>query len=123
MSSSLPAPQLHRRSGSTSAQLDPSLSAILRRIYANRGVTTMQELDLSARGLIHFQQLKDCERAAEIVAGAIEQHRKICICGDFDADGATSVALLMSRSAPWGRPNLCIWCPIDLPMVMVCHRV
>lgn len=106
MSSSLLTPQLQRRGGPISEQLDPSLPAILRRIYANRGVTTMQELDLSARGLIHFQQLKDCERAAEIVVGAIEQHRKICICGDFDADGATSVALLMSALRAMGATQL-----------------
>ncbi|MCH8500452.1 MAG: single-stranded-DNA-specific exonuclease RecJ [Aliidiomarina sp.] len=106
MSSSPLTPQLQRRSGSISEHLDPSLPSILRRIYANRGVTTMQELDLSARGLVHFQQLKDCERAAEIVAAAIEQQRKICICGDFDADGATSVALLMSALRAMGATQL-----------------
>lgn len=38
--------------------------------------------------------IKDMEKAAEIIAGHIDRNEKICIYGDYDVDGVTSVALL-----------------------------
>ncbi|WP_420837076.1 single-stranded-DNA-specific exonuclease RecJ [Aliidiomarina iranensis] len=69
---------------------------ILQRVYVNRGVRSADELDLSARGLLHYNQLTDCEKAAERIGQALLANESICICGDFDADGATSVALFMA---------------------------
>lgn len=102
----LPAPLLKRRQASQTPLFAGNLPAILQRIYANRGITDSSELDLSLRGLLHFNQLVDCELAAERVAAAILAQRKICICGDYDADGATSVALLMSALAVMGAKSL-----------------
>ncbi len=39
---------------------------------------------------------KDMEKAVERIKTAIEEYEKICIYGDFDADGVTSTALLYS---------------------------
>ncbi|RUO38826.1 single-stranded-DNA-specific exonuclease RecJ [Aliidiomarina shirensis] len=72
------------------------MPSVLQRVYANRGINHVDELDLSVKGLLHFNQLTDCEKAAERIGQAIIAGESICICGDFDADGATSVALLMS---------------------------
>ena len=73
-----------------------TLNPIIQRVYAHRGVQSMDELDLSVRGLAHVQLLTDADKAAARIAVALQQQQRICICGDFDADGATSVALLMS---------------------------
>lgn len=88
--------QIRRREPRTSTNFPSHIPHVLQRVYANRGVEHADQLDLSAKGLVHFQQLTDCERAAARIATAIVQNESICICGDFDADGATSVALLMS---------------------------
>lgn len=80
----------------TSSYAAAALHPIIQRVYAHRGVQSMDELDLSVRGLAHVQLLTDADKAAARIASALQQQQRICICGDFDADGATSVALLMS---------------------------
>lgn len=102
----LPSPQLKRRQASAQVQFADNLPTILQRVYANRGLTNGAELDLSLRGLLHFNQLADCEAAAERVAEAMLANRKICICGDYDADGATSVALLKSALSAMGAQSV-----------------
>ena len=88
--------QIRRREPRTTTNFPNHIPNVLQRVYANRGVEHADQLNLSAKGLVHYQQLTDCERAAARIARAIMQGESICICGDFDADGATSVALLMS---------------------------
>ncbi len=41
-------------------------------------------------------EIKDMEKAVQRIKSAIEDYEKICIYGDFDADGVTSTALLYS---------------------------
>lgn len=41
-------------------------------------------------------EIKDMDKAAERIQAAIESGERICIYGDFDADGVTSTALLYS---------------------------
>lgn len=70
-------------------------SPTLLRVLAHRGVQTRQELEYTLNHLPHFEGLKDINKAAGRIAQAILQDELICIVGDFDADGATSVALLV----------------------------
>lgn len=88
--------EVRRRTAQSAPVFPADMPSILQRIYANRGIGHIDELDLSVKGLLHFNQLTDCEKAAERIGQAILAGESICICGDFDADGATSVALLMS---------------------------
>ena len=46
--------------------------------------------------MAHFSQLRGIDAACEAMLEAREHNEAIVICGDFDADGATSTALLMS---------------------------
>lgn len=69
------------------------LPPLLRRIYAARGVCSDAELQYRLQNLAQPASLAGVERAAEILAGAIREDRRILIVGDFDADGATSTAL------------------------------
>lgn len=78
--------------GDWAAGLPPLLAQIL----ARRGIAEAQQLDLGAKQLPHFNLLKGTDVAAKILADAIAQQQAICICGDFDADGATSTALMVS---------------------------
>ena len=41
-------------------------------------------------------EIKDMDKAAERVRGAVEDGERICVYGDYDADGVTSTALLYS---------------------------
>lgn len=41
-------------------------------------------------------EIKDMDKAVERIQGAIEDGERICVYGDFDADGVTSTALLYS---------------------------
>ncbi|WP_333669133.1 single-stranded-DNA-specific exonuclease RecJ [Acinetobacter guillouiae] len=63
-------------------------------ILARRGVQTEQELDLKLKYLL-APEMKGLEQAIQIIDQALDQDKKIVIVGDYDADGATSTALMM----------------------------
>ncbi len=69
------------------------LHPALQRIYAARGVTAADEVNLQLGQLIPASQLKGLDDALTLLQQALESRWKILIVGDFDADGATSSAL------------------------------
>ena len=71
-------------------------SPILRRIYAGRGIRHVDELNRGLGALHPPGTLPDIERAAARLADAVAAQQHILIVGDFDADGATAVALCVS---------------------------
>ena len=73
--------------------LSSSLPPLLARIYSARGIKSDAELTRQLKGLYHYSQLKDIDLAAQLLADAITQQKRILIVGDFDCDGATSSAL------------------------------
>ncbi|MGM0525618.1 MAG: single-stranded-DNA-specific exonuclease RecJ [Pseudomonadota bacterium] len=93
---------IRRYSAADDSQLPDSLPPLLRRIYSHRGVTSAAELDLSARGLTHFNSLLGIDNAVQSLLSARAEQQRITICGDFDADGATSTALLVTALAELG---------------------
>ncbi|NPE69677.1 single-stranded-DNA-specific exonuclease RecJ [Dickeya dadantii] len=82
-----------RRRPTAETELPDSLPALLRRLYAQRGVRQMQELERSLRGLLDYRLLGGITLAVEVLRQALADNRRIVIVGDFDADGATSTAL------------------------------
>lgn len=68
---------------------------VLSRIYAARDVKTNDELDYSLTNLLPYQDLLGMPAATALLADAVMQDKRIVIVGDFDADGATSSALMM----------------------------
>lgn len=89
------APRLEcRRAGDVDA-LPASLHPVLRRIYAARGLTAV-ELELELSRLLPPAGLRGIEAAAARVAHAILSDEGIVIAGDYDADGATGVAVAVS---------------------------
>ncbi|WP_278356068.1 MULTISPECIES: single-stranded-DNA-specific exonuclease RecJ [Idiomarina] len=86
--------------------LPQQMPPLLRQIYARRGVRSADELSLKASGLLHFSSLKDIAKAVELLRTALKKQRRVCICGDFDADGATSSALMVSALQAFGLKNV-----------------
>jgi len=79
---------------------------LLARIYAARGVADPAEVDRSLARMLTPAQLNDVDLAAARVAAAIMQNQRILIVGDFDADGATSVALSVSLLEAFGAARV-----------------
>ena len=86
---------IQRRKPCADSVLLSEMPAVLRRVYANRNIVDQNELDYSVQGLLPFVLLKGIKAAAEIVACAVIEQKHIMIVGDYDADGATSTALVV----------------------------
>ncbi len=74
----------------------PGVPRLLRRVYGNRGIASPEELDRSLKKLADPATFRDIDTAALRIARAVRGRERILFVGDFDADGATSVALGVS---------------------------
>ena len=74
----------------------PGAPPLLRRVYGNRGIASAQDLQRSLASLLRPSAMRDIGRAAQRIAQAVREDQRILLVGDFDADGATSVALGVS---------------------------
>lgn len=74
--------------------LEGDVPPLLQRIYAARGVHSATELDTGLAGLVPVGQFAGLVPAVERLVAARRRGERILIVGDFDADGATSTALL-----------------------------
>ncbi|WP_425918932.1 single-stranded-DNA-specific exonuclease RecJ [Acinetobacter sp. TSRC1-2] len=70
------------------------VSPFIAQILARRGVQSEQELELKLKNLL-APNMKGLEQAIQIMDQAIDDKKKIVIVGDYDADGATSTALMV----------------------------
>jgi single-stranded-DNA-specific exonuclease len=84
--------------------LPGDLPALLERIYAARGIRDGAELDRSLKRLLGPERLAGAERASRRLAEAVTGGERILVVGDYDADGATSVALAVSLLRALGAP-------------------
>jgi len=83
-----------RRTAPAGAELGAGLHPVLARAYAARGVRSPSDLDVSLARLLPVGTLEGIAAAVELLLA----HRtggRILIVGDFDADGATSSALMV----------------------------
>lgn len=94
-----------RRDVIDDSYLPITLHPVIKQIYATRGVKSDSELILNASQLISADKLSGIEEACEILFQAIKSNQHIVIVGDFDADGATSTALMMSALSMFGYEN------------------
>ncbi|MED5503988.1 MAG: single-stranded-DNA-specific exonuclease RecJ [Pseudomonadota bacterium] len=98
--------EIQRRPEPDLSLLPDSIPAILKRIYINRGITDVSQLETSARGLHSYQQLGGIDQAVELLFQAINEQKRIIVVGDFDADGATSSALSVLALRMLGSNNV-----------------
>jgi len=99
--------KIHRRNLGISDELqNAALHPVLKRIYANRQINNLSQIDYSLDRLINYNQLKGIDAAANIVADAICANQSILIVGDYDADGATSSALVVCALNSFAAANV-----------------
>lgn len=98
--------KITRRKDVTVDQSLQQLSKKLQQILATRGISHLQELDYSLTGLLPPTELKNIQVATEALFKAVEQQQSILIIGDFDADGATSTAVMMKALKSMGVKNV-----------------
>jgi single-stranded-DNA-specific exonuclease len=83
----------HRFTTIAPALAEAGLHPVLARAYAQRGIESTEQLERGLKHMLPLGQLKGIEEAAELLAEALSEQKKILIVGDFDCDGATSSAL------------------------------
>jgi single-stranded-DNA-specific exonuclease len=89
---------VRRRAAEDAPQLlAADLHPVLRRVYAARGVTSREEIDLSLQRLLPVSSLGGVAEAVALLVAAYDRDRRIVVVGDFDADGATSTALVVRQ--------------------------
>jgi len=74
----------------------------LKQIYLSRGISSKSELDYGLKGLIPPKDLLNVDKASNVIFSAIKENKNILIIGDFDADGATSSALMIKALTSMG---------------------
>ena len=92
----------HRQLPKALPEFSPDIPLLLQRVYALRGITSMQELDYTTRNLCNYDNLDGTQTAVEIVYSAMQNNKRIMIVGDFDTDGATSTALTVKALKKMG---------------------
>jgi single-stranded-DNA-specific exonuclease len=86
--------EIRRRLHELSEDFAGHLHPVVRRVYAARGIASDSELDLSLDRLLPVGSLEGLDAATRLLG----EHRaagRVLVIGDFDADGATSTALLV----------------------------
>ena len=84
-----------------------NVSPIIAQVLINRGITTPE----AAQGFLNpesldlpspLEEFPDLGNSLDLLEQAIASHGKISICGDYDADGMTSTALLLRSLRSFG---------------------
>lgn len=78
------------------------LHPVLRRVYAARGVRDAAELTLSLARLLPVGTLEGVTAAVDLLLAHREAGHRVLVVGDYDADGATSSALIVRALHAWG---------------------
>lgn len=86
--------QIQQRPFLTRPEQFQGVPTFIAEILARRGVQSEQELELKLKHLLP-PDLKGLDQAVELIDQAIDQKKQIVIVGDYDADGATSTALMI----------------------------
>ncbi len=98
--------EIQRRPEPDLSLLPDSIAPILKRIYINRGVTSLEQLQTAVRSLHSYQKMHGINDAVQLLFEAIQHNKRIIVVGDFDADGATSSALSVLALRMLGSHNV-----------------
>lgn len=83
------------------------LSSLLAQVLINRGMETPEKAQIYVNPEIEtlpspLEEFPDLEKSVDLILEAIADEEKITICGDYDADGMTSTALLIRALRHFG---------------------
>lgn len=98
--------KLQRRIQNPDLNLPDSIPPLLQRIYRQRKVTAASELELGLSNLLPPGQLKGLDVACDLLEVALREQQRILVVSDFDADGATSCALVMLALQQFGAQQV-----------------
>ena len=87
-------PLIQQRPFLTRPENIQGVSPFIAQLLARRGVQSELELELKLKHLL-APNMKGLQDAIQIIDQAIDENKKIVIVGDYDADGATSTALMV----------------------------
>jgi single-stranded-DNA-specific exonuclease len=85
---------------------DPQFDPLLKRIYLARGVTQQAALERQLSCLPSPSSMLGIDTAVAILAAALVEQKRVLIVGDFDADGATSSALMVLALTAMGYQHV-----------------
>ncbi|HMN44845.1 MAG TPA: single-stranded-DNA-specific exonuclease RecJ [Povalibacter sp.] len=88
---------IRRRTLQDDSALPSTLHPLLRRLYGSRGIASADALDLGLDKLIPVSQLGGIDRAVDVLCRHFTAGSRVMVVGDFDADGATSTALVVRQ--------------------------
>jgi single-stranded-DNA-specific exonuclease len=77
--------------------LPASIHPVLRRVYGARGVRGPEDLEVGLERLLPVSSLGGMAAAVDILLHCHRERRRVLVVGDFDADGATSTALVVRQ--------------------------
>jgi single-stranded-DNA-specific exonuclease len=86
---------------------EEATSPLLAQVLINRGIKTLEQAELfihpeTAELPSPLTEFPDLELSLDLLVDAIEHKSKIAICGDYDADGMTSTAVLLRALSALG---------------------
>lgn len=87
-------PRLQRRQ-IPAHRLPAQLHPVVARVLAARGLVEPEQLNLELRGLLPPTDLLGMPAAVALIRQAILKQQRIVVAGDYDADGATGVAVAL----------------------------
>jgi len=82
------------------------LQPVLARAYAARGIEDPLQLTHTLDRLLPVGTLAGIEAAVELLLAHRDRGERVLVVGDFDADGATSSALIVRALRAWGFPDV-----------------
>ena len=86
--------------------LPEKMHPVLKRVYAARGIRGADQLSLELRSLLPVSTLDGIGAATALLLEHLARGSRILVVGDFDADGATSTALVMRQLIRLGHSNV-----------------
>ena len=81
-------------------------AGIVAHVLAQRNIDNLDDMQNSAKFLLHYQGLQGMDAAVAVLSAAVMTQKRVVIIGDFDADGATSTALCMLAFRAMGLPHI-----------------
>lgn len=97
---------IKRRSEIVPKEQFSDLPPILQRIYAQRGITTEEDVNHSLAKALAPSELLNVMDGVELIHKCLKNDQCILVIGDFDADGATSTALFIRALHAFGYENV-----------------
>ena len=84
---------------------------LLKKLYLQRGVTSLDDLQLELANLLPFSDLSNINLAVDLLVDALQAKKHIVIIGDFDTDGATSTTLAVKALELMGATKVSFLVP------------